>query len=156
MITGLQAASGKSYQLDVLEWGAFQYMDRGYMFDYVPQALRGCAHIRTCGNDKLLHEREECLRFETDRPVAVYLLYPDKQPVLPGWVEEYERLRMNVTRMDSCSVNLKGYFSLYRKAFEPGTVVLYGNSPAAMLANRDYIEAQGANYCMYSVAVQNQ
>ena len=83
----------------------------------------------------------------------MYALYPDKQPVLPTWLESFERVRMNVTRMDSLPTTLKGYFSLYKKHFSAGEIKFYGNSPLAMLAQDWYVENVGTNYCMYSVAV---
>ncbi|MEL7604261.1 MAG: hypothetical protein AAGU77_13980 [Bacillota bacterium] len=154
MISNLQSKSGKVYEIGRLSTGDYQYVDRLYQFDYIPEELRGCLHIKTHGNDKLIGEGEPCFSFETEEDVDVYVLYPDKQPVLPKWLEEFESMRLNVTRFDSVPSNLKGYFRLYRKRYTKGTVVLYGNSPACMLEQDWYVATNGANYCMYSVCVK--
>ena len=154
MIDIKAVASGKEYRLDTLAPGHLQYMDRLYEFSYVPEQLRGCTHIRTCGDDKMIGEEDWCFTVETDRAYDVYVLYPDKQPVLPRWLETYRRVRMTVTRVDSMAFNLKGYFSCYHRRFEPGEIRFYGNSPSAMLAEEWYVASRGNTYCMYSVAMK--
>ncbi len=154
MISNLQSASGKVYEISKLVSGDHQYVDRLYQFDYVPEQLQGCLHIKTHGNDKLIHEADPCFSFETDEDIDVYILYPDKQPVLPKWLEDFEHMRLNVTRIDSMSSNLKGYFGIYRKSCKKGKVVLYGNSPSYMLEQDWYVKTNGANYCMYSVCIK--
>lgn len=152
MITIESVVSGKPYAIGLLTPGALQYADREYRFAYIPQALQGCPFILTHGNDKMADEASVCFTVQTDRPYEVYILYPDKQPVIPSWLTEYERVRMNITRTDSDPMTLKGYFSLYRKTFPAGRIVFYGNSPKAMLADETYVASGGTNYCMYSVA----
>ena len=154
MITITSTASGKEYTIGELRTGHHQYMDRLYQFSYIPDELKGCVHIMPHGDDKMLSEKEWCFTIETDRECDVYVLYPDKQPVLPKWLESYERTRMNVTRFDSMHNTLKGYFSLYHKHFAPGEIRFYGSSPDAMLAEDWYVETGGNTYCMYSVAVK--
>ena len=146
--------SGREYSVSRFAPGELQYMDRDYRFNYIPDPLLGCAHIRTCGNDKLTPETERCFTISVDCAVEVYVLYPDKQPVIPKWLAEYERVRMNVTRQDSRADNLKGYFSLYKKRFPAGDIVFYGSSPLEMLAQPWYETSGGINYCMYSVAIK--
>ena len=146
--------SGKEYSVGKFLSNEPQYMDRDYIFSYIPEELRGCAHILTCGNDKLIPENEPCVTLKAERDVDVYVLYPDKQPVIPKWLESFERLRMNVTRIDSRSDNLKGYFTLFKKRYAAGLIKLYGNSPLEMLAQDWYVTSGGINYCMYSVAVK--
>lgn len=154
MIAIKAVASGRDYQLGELRSGNCQYVDRLYQFSYVPQQLRGCVHVMTCGADKMISEDDWCFTLETDREYDVYVLYPDKQPVLPRWLESYERVRMNVTRVDSLAFSLKGYYSCYRKRFGPGEIRFYGNSPNAMLADDRYVQSRGNTYCMYSVALK--
>ena len=149
-------ASGRPYQLGELRPGHHQYVDRIYQFAYVPEELSGCPHVMTFGDDKMLPEDEPCFSLEVSRPCGVYVLYPDKQPYLPQWLTDWERVRMNVTRMDSQFMNLKGYFSLYKKNFPAGEIILYGNSPKAMLAEDWYVETLGNNYCMYTAAVHEK
>ena len=153
MISIINTASGRTYQIGKLHSGHHQYMDRLYQFAYVPEDLSGCPHIMTCGSDKMIPEDQPCFSIQVSRPCDVYVLYPDKQPVLPKWLEEYERVRKNVTRMDSYFVTLKGYFSLYKKSFPAGEITFMGNSPRTMLAQDWYAESRGTDYCMYSVCV---
>ena len=47
-------ASGREYTLGTFLPGEPQYMDRDYVFNYIPEELQGCTHILTCGNDKIL------------------------------------------------------------------------------------------------------
>ena len=154
MIINIITASGKNYAVSKLVQGDYQYEDRLYQFDYVPSELCGADHIKTHGNDKMFSEHEECFSFESDCDIEVYVIYPDIHKELPVWLESYERVRMNVTRMDSTASNLKGYFSLYKKVFHKGKIVLYGCSPEKMLAEEWYVESGGATYCMYSVCVK--
>lgn len=153
MIRIIESASGKEYAISVLDRGYQQYMDRQYQFDYVPDELRGCAHIMTCGNDKMTPEDALCFSLETDCPVDIFVLFADKHPILPKWLLEYKRVRMNVTRLDSMPWNLKGYFSLFQKSFPAGEIYFYGNSSHVMLDQDWYVNTEGANYCMYTVAV---
>ena len=150
----LKVESGREYSVGKFLQGELQYMDRDYVFNYIPEELKGATHILTCGNDKIIPEDKPCFTFKAERDVDVYILYPDKQPVIPKWLEEFERLRMNVTRVDSRSDNLKGYFTLFKKHFPAGLITLYGNSPLFMLAQDWYVTSRGINYCMYSVAVK--
>lgn len=152
-VKNITTASGREYGLNKLILGEYQYMDRYYQFNYIPNDLAGCLHLKTHGNDKLINEAELCVSFEVNCPVVVYVLYADKFPVLPKWLSEYERTRYNVTRQDSQPDNLKGYFSLYRKNFSQGMISLNGCSPSGMLAEEWYVSSNGANYCMYSIAI---
>ncbi len=150
----VKVESGREYSIGKLLPNELQYMDRDYIFNYIPEELKGFVHIRTCGNDKLIPENEPCFTMKAEHDVDVYILYPDKQPVIPKWLESFERLRMNVTRVDSRSDNLKGYFTIFKKRFPAGLITLYGNSPLEMLAQDWYVKSGGINYCMYSVAAK--
>ncbi|PKP59743.1 hypothetical protein CVT91_06265 [Candidatus Atribacteria bacterium HGW-Atribacteria-1] len=152
-IKNITTTSGKEYCLNKLLFGEYQYMDRYYQFSYIPSELNGCTHIKTHGNDKLISESDICLSFEVNYPVEVYVIYADKFPVIPKWLYEYERTRYNITRQDSRSDNLKGYFSLYRKYFPKGIISLYGCSPDELLAEEWYVKSGGRNYCMYTIAI---
>ncbi len=153
-ISNIRTASGKSYGFGKLTTGDYQYEDRLYQFNYVPDELKEALHIKTHGNDKLISEDQECFSFECDEDIEVYVIYPDKQPYLPKWLESYERMRMNVTRIDSMCDCLKGYFSIYKRVFPKGKITLYGCSPNKMLQEEWYVESNGANYCMYRVALK--
>lgn len=152
-ITNITSSSGKQYEINKLILGEYQYVDRYYQFNYIPDMFKGCNHIKTHGNDKLISENDICVTFEVNCPVDVYILYADKFPVIPKWLCEYERTRNNITRQDSRADNLKGYFSLYKKHFQEKKIVLYGCSPEIMLNEEWYLKSGGANYCMYTIAL---
>lgn len=154
MITVKETASGRKYGIGLLRTGHHQFMDRLYQFAYVPDEIVNCPHIITCGSDKMIPEDEWCFTLECDRPCTVYVLYADKQPELPVWLQDFERTRMNVTRMDSMPMTLKGYFSVYKKYFPAGEIRFGGNSPRKMIEEEWYSASRGTDYCMYSVAVR--
>ncbi len=154
-IQNIKTKSGKEYTINKLKSGYYQYEDRMYQFNYIPDELKGCIHIKTHGNDKMISENKECFIFECDRDIELYVIYPDKHFILPEWLKNYEKMRMNITRMDSNPANLKGYFSLYKTVFTKGKVTLYGCSPVEMLEEEWYLKTYGAGYCMYSVCLKN-
>jgi len=153
-IININSTSGKQYALNKLVPGEYQYEDRHYQFNYIPDALKGCSHIKTHGNDKLINENDVCLTFEVNHPVNVFVLYADKFPVLPKWLGEYERTRYNITREDSTPGTLRGYFSLYKKQFVKGKITLFGCSQKAMLDEEWFVNSGGMNYYMYTIAVK--
>lgn len=155
-IENLKSISGKEYGVNTLIQGEYQYMDRSYQFNYIPEEINGLTHIKTCGNDKLISEKDVCLSFDVNCEVDVFILFGDKFPTVPEWLNQFEQMRLNVTRQDSKIDNLKGYFSLYRKTFPKGTVTLYGCSPFEMLEKDWYVNSMGANYCMYTIAIKRR
>lgn len=156
MIFDLQSASGAQYEVDKIEQGRYQYIDRDYRFLYIPEELNALTHIKTRGNDKLISELDPCFSFRCETDIAVYVLFADKFPVIPRWLEQFSRPRFNVTRYDSNPESLKGYFSVYRKEFPKGLVTLNGCSPDALLRQDWYLESGGINYCMYTVFIREK
>ena len=65
-IYSINTASGRFYGVDILSQSAYQYMDRNYQFNYIPDALSGHIHIKTCGDDKIISEDEDCVVLEFD------------------------------------------------------------------------------------------
>jgi hypothetical protein len=155
IISNLKTESGREYALNILKNGNYQYMDRDYKFAYIPEDFTGCIHIRTCGNDKLISENAPCLSFTVNKPVYLYVIFADKFPAIPKWLESYERLRKNITRQDSETHTLKGYFSLYRKSFPEGKITLNGCSPESILKRESYV-ASSATFCMYTLCIMPQ
>lgn len=155
-ISNLISSSGKEYGINKLLPGEYQYTDRDYLLNYVPEELKGCLHIKTCGNDKLINENDECVSFDCNCDVDVYILFADKFPEIPQWLNQFERTRLNVTRIDSNPDNLKGYFCLYSKSFPKGKIELNGCSPKIMLEKKDFIESMGSGYCMYTIVVKKK
>lgn len=156
MVSITETASGRIYGIGVLAPESKQYMDRDYLFSYIPEELAGLPLIMTCGKDKMISEDDWCFTVHADHPCEVYVIFADKHPYLPVWLEEYRRLRMNVTRTDSHPKTLKGYFSVYQKRFPAGDISFYGNSSKKLLERQSYMETRGTDYCMYSVVIREQ
>ncbi len=152
-ISQLVSASGNAYEVSSLKQNQLQYVDRDYQFDYIPDELAGALHIKTFGNDKLISENDLCVSFRVNCDVDLYVLYADKFPSLPMWLQEYERKRLNVTRLDSTPNNLKGYFGLYKKTFTKGLIELKGCSPQKMLEQDWFVKSLGYTYCMYTFVI---
>lgn len=154
-INNLEVDSGKEYQINYnsLDNGLKQYIDRDYLFDYIPDFLRKKTYITTAGNDKMINENELCFSFETNVPVTVYIVYADKLKFLPKWLKEYNNTREKITRQDSNTSSLKGIFSLFSKDFEAGKIYLRGNLAEKMIEDQKFKNSGplGTNYCMYSV-----
>jgi len=155
-ITHLKAASGKQYTLGEFAKGAKQYIDRDYVFEYVPQFLVGQATILTAGNDKHIDQSQPCVSFEVDRPVTVYVVYGDKLYVLPNWLQAWKNTRWKVTRTDSNAVTLKGLFTLLANDFPAGRITLNGNLSPLMAADAEFRKNRGGTFCMYSIVVAPQ
>ena len=155
LVTRIAAASGKAYEFAPggLVPGARQYIDRDYIFDFIPGSPEGAICIRTAGDDKMILEDALSLRLHVSRPVTLYVVYADKLRVLPKWLSGYENTRAKVTRADSNTTTLKGIFTLFRRDFPAGSIALYGNLAPAMAADPALRAATGRDYCMYSVVV---
>ncbi|HBC86609.1 MAG TPA: hypothetical protein DCZ94_06620 [Lentisphaeria bacterium] len=151
-VKNIRTASGKKYAINVLMPGEYQYLDRLYQFNYVPDELIGCTHIKTCGDDKLISENKFCFSFEIDEPATVGIIFADKFPVIPNWLRGFEASRHKITRTDSMPSNLKGYFTVFYKKFPKGIVEINGCSPESMLTE-EFISTGGSGYCMYTVVV---
>jgi hypothetical protein len=134
--------------------GSQQYIDRDYEFDNVPVSLKGQTLIKTAGNDKMYEEDEECLRFEVNREVVVYILHGDKFTVKPKWLQHFKNTGEKVTRTDSSEVTMKGIFSVFARNFPAGTIKLGGCLPPGFLTPA-FRASGGENYCMFSVVVAN-
>ncbi|MDD4869374.1 MAG: hypothetical protein PHR77_02345 [Kiritimatiellae bacterium] len=154
-IQNLVAVSGKVYVSGVgnFKAGMKQYIDRDYIFDYIPAFLQGATHILTAGNDKFIDEEKPCLSFEVNIPVSVYIVYGDKLRVIPSWLKEFEDTRWKVTRKDSNATTLKGIFTLFRKDFSAGKITLNGNLSKAMANDPEFKKMKGGTFCMYTVVV---
>ena len=67
----VKVESGREYSIGKFLPNELQYMDRDYTFNYIPEELKGCVHILTCGNDKLIPENEPCFTMKAEHDVEV-------------------------------------------------------------------------------------
>jgi hypothetical protein len=99
------------------------YADRDYRLVAVPSELTGAVWIRTVNDDKLA-ETERFLSFVSSRPITVYVGFDPRARRLPGWLEDWTRIAEKI----EVAGEVIRRFDVYRRDFEPGTVVLGATS----------------------------
>lgn len=131
-ISGVSAASRASYQVvNGLERNAQVYIDRGYTFTSVPQAIYGASYIKTANDDKNRTE-ESFLSFTVDRTVTVYVAYDARARSLPNWLSGWNNTGLVLGTTDTDR-------KLYSRVFPAGKVTLGANlAPGASGAASNY------------------
>ncbi len=154
-LTDLKAASGKAYQIkhNGFHVDGNQYIDRDYEFSKVPESLQGKTLIMTAGNDKMYEEHETCFTFYANKDIIVHIIYADKYPVNPVWLDSFEKTNLQVLRKDSSFETMKGVFTVYSKKFTAGEIEIKGCLGKGM-KTPEFVESEGSGYCMYSVVVE--
>lgn len=132
LVSGIQAASGKTYQLGTLGNGQTVYIDRTYTFSSVPVDLVGAEYIRTANDDKGLFNAA-FLTFNLSGPATVLVAFDDRMSQ-PAWLASFMDRGDNLVTTDAT-------LSLVESSFPAGSVVLGGNENAS------------GNGSMYSVVV---
>lgn len=127
----LKVKSDKAYvvQRAGLKPGAKWATDRNYTFTDVPVELLRATYIQTPMNDKYTPAQQELLSFRVDTAVTAYVCYDHRCSKLPEWLQAWERTNV---QLDSTAPGSQ--LILYRKAFEPGTIVLGGNKAPGVAA----------------------
>ena len=105
-----------------LTLGAAQYVDRPYRFGSIPPTLVGATFIRTANDDKA-ETGPHFLELQARQPITVYIAYDNRASRLPDWLSSFTATGEQVLSDD---LSAKG-FSLYRRDFPVGPVVLGGN-----------------------------
>jgi len=155
MITNLEVASGKSYLVKYNGFisGSQQYIDRDYLFDRIPEEMKGKTLIMLAGNDKMFEENEKCFSFQVNKPVIVHVLYSDKYPVQPVWLMDYTRTEKKVYRKDASEETKKGIFRVYSRKFPAGEIRINGCLGKG-IKTEAFVSSGGSGYCMYSVVIE--
>jgi hypothetical protein len=108
------------------------YVDRDYRLAAVPPALKGALWIRTANDDKLAGE-ERFLSFVASRPTTVYVGFDPRAREVPSWLGDWTKTTAKI----EVAGEVVRSFDVYRRDFEPGTVVLGGTSaPGAEWGNQ--------------------
>ena len=131
----ITSTSPTQYAWDVLDIGAFQYIDRTYTFDTVPQTYVGVDYLKTANNDKGT-TGDTFVTFDVNQGVQVYVAHDDRITAKPGWLSSFADTGDNLT------TSRGNGFSLLVKEFAAGTVTLGGN--------------EGTDMSMYTVVVRPQ
>ncbi|HXV77667.1 MAG TPA: hypothetical protein VD788_15240, partial [Candidatus Polarisedimenticolaceae bacterium] len=119
-LSNLNVLSGKSYQVvENLANGDLVYIDRSFTYSQVPTYLLGSTYIRTANDDKLSDGNVDFLSFDVNRDVTVFVAHDDRYTIKPGWLADFVDTGDNVVSTST--------FSLFRRDYPRGTIVLGGN-----------------------------
>lgn len=131
-ISGVSVASRASYQtVNGVRSGERVYIDRGYTFTSVPQAISGAPYIKTANDDKNRTE-ESFLSFTVDRTVTIFVAYDARARSLPNWLSGWNNTGLVLGTTDTDR-------KLYSRVFPAGTITLGANlAPGASGAESNY------------------
>ncbi|WP_162053454.1 malectin domain-containing carbohydrate-binding protein [Pontibacter pamirensis] len=150
LVSNVNAATGKSYTLSLLEVGVNHYTDRTFQVTSVPTSLSSVTMIRTANDDKT-NNSSSLLSFNLSQEATVYVAYDPRATALPTWLSGWQKLSDRVGVNDSKI----SYMNLYSKSFPAGTVTLGGNmqSPAAGAQNNYFVIAKAVEAGKYILSV---
>lgn len=154
-VTNLEVESGKDYlvKYEGFQVGSQQYIDRDYLFDRIPEEMKGKTLIMLAGNDKMFEENEKCFSFQVNKPVIVHVLYSDKYPVQPVWLADFTKTAKKVYRKDASEETMKGIFRVYSRKFLTGEIRINGCLGKG-IKTEAFVSSGGSGYCMYSVVIE--
>ncbi|MFW2405237.1 MAG: putative Ig domain-containing protein [Gammaproteobacteria bacterium] len=110
--------------------GAQAFVDRSFVFGDIPAPYEGLDFLRTANDDKFVSDAN-AISFTVDRPVAVFVAFDSRTPVLPGWLADWTK---TTDHWNGDSIQT----DIYTKNFPAGAVTLGGNE---------------MGYSMYNVAI---
>jgi len=117
-ISNLTVASGRSYRImQGLSNGSSCYIDRPYVYSYIPTYLIGSDYIQTANGDKQLTEGA-FLSFYIDASATVYVAYDDRYGI-PSWLSGF------IQTGDTLGTD--SLMKIFSKEYGAGRVVLGGN-----------------------------
>ncbi len=139
----IQGVSGNRYLVGRLEEESTAYTDRPYRYSEIPAFLQGQNYIITANDDKCPSEPSSfSLSFEVSEPAMVYIAHDDRYQKKPAWLADFEKTKESI-KLTLPSERFR--YSLYRKNFPAGTVVLGSNIDGTCQGEGDF--------AMYSVVV---
>lgn len=124
-ITDIKAASGKAYDIGIVDVGVKYYIDRGYSFGSLPdipkeilktQTLKGAQFIMTANDDKQ-SQGADFLTFTSDQPVRLWVCRDSrgdsiKGGTAPKWLtDNFDRTEIQVPSNGDGNM---GFFILYK------------------------------------------
>ncbi len=145
-VNKLWVANGKNYR--IVEKGLNNesqvYIDRGFIYTSVPKFLNGKTYIMTAMGDKV-DKSNSFLGFSSNKTVNVYVAYDDRYSTQPGWLDSFRDTGENTEMEVPGAPHSKLTFSLFKRTYAPGKIILGGNFPPSEIGN----------FAMYSVIIDN-
>ncbi len=137
----------KGYLVARLDEQSTSYIDRGsYVYTSIPSALQGQSYIITANGDKCPESPAAfSLRFDVTQPSTVFIAHDDRYTTKPSWMASFAKTAASIT-LTVPGGNFR--YSLYRKDFLPGTIMLGSNIDSTC--------QQEGDFGMYSVIVAPQ
>jgi hypothetical protein len=125
-ISNVSAKSGKVYEIvhGGLRQGATVYTDRSYYAIIIPQHLVGATYIKTANDDKN-YSGNSFLSFNVNQDVIVYIAYDNRAVAKPAWLSAFYNTGEDLETTDTS-------FTIFKKDFNAGTIMLGGNSADSM------------------------
>lgn len=106
---------------DNLAVGSLQFVDRTYTYAQVPPALLGQSFVITANGDKY-STGDALFSVDISRRALVHIAHDDRALPKPAWLGDFVDTGEDIVSSDGAN-----RFSLFAKAFDPGTVTLGGN-----------------------------
>ncbi|MCH7626200.1 MAG: cellulase family glycosylhydrolase, partial [Chloroflexi bacterium] len=115
----IDVASGAPYQVDDFAAGIDVFIDRTFVYSFIPDALSSnVTYIRTANNDKL-GTANPFLTFSIDQDASIMVAHDD-QLFIPAWLQPFTDTGTNL------SISGQSH-SIFTKDFPQGQVSLGGN-----------------------------
>jgi hypothetical protein len=139
-----QVTNNKGYMVARLDEQSAAYIDRSsYIFTSVPPSLLGQSYIVTANSDKCPENPSAfSLRFDVSQPSSVFIAHDDRYARKPAWMATFEKVATGIN-LTVPGANFR--YSLYRKEFPQGTIMLGSNIDGTCQGEGDF--------AMYSVIV---
>lgn len=125
LISNLSAVSGRSYAVTYsgLQNGLPVYVDRDFIYSYVPTWLESKTYIRTANDDKT-SSGNSFISFNVNQAVTVYVAHDNRISTKPSWLTFFSDTGDDLVTTDTT-------LDIYARDFPSGTVVLGGNEGTA-------------------------
>lgn len=107
-----------------LEDGGRAYIDRTYVYQAVPDLVRGMTYIQTAQSEQESNGNDRLLTFRLDREAVVYVAYNGDDP--PAWVAQRGFAATGDTLVIA-KENERSVHRLYARTYPSGEVVLGSN-----------------------------
>jgi hypothetical protein len=142
-----EVTNKKGYLVARLDEQSTSYIDRGsYVYTNIPSALQGQSYIITANGDKCPESPAAfSLHFDVTQPSTVFIAHDDRYATKPSWMASFAKTDQSIT-LTVPGGNFK--YTLYRKDFSPGTIMLGSNIDSTC--------QQEGDFGMYSVIVAPQ
>jgi len=116
------------------------YTDRDYTFTEIPDVLKGASYVLTRMASKGIAPDVEQCQLVLKKKADVWVGFDHRATQLPAWLKSWEKVPGQVLGEGKCN------FTLCKKTFSAGEVILYGNrAPASAAMYTVFISAPGVD-----------